>query len=97
MSIYLDPPSAPLYAEQRFTSSSCLRLLRPHLNDENSTLWLMEVHELNTCPEYIALSYTWGGGHADRRIQINGHKVLVRENLFLALKMIEDRAFTRSR
>ncbi|KAL5330936.1 hypothetical protein ACEPPN_000462 [Leptodophora sp. 'Broadleaf-Isolate-01'] len=45
---------------------------------------------LQTCPDFVALSYTWGKDMHSQAININGHDVHVTENLHSFLKLIPD-------
>jgi hypothetical protein len=49
----------------------------------------LEVFGLETCPDFVALSYTWGTVDADELITLNGHTHRVRQNLLSALKALE--------
>ncbi|KAI4595723.1 hypothetical protein KJ359_006714 [Pestalotiopsis sp. 9143b] len=40
---------------------------------------------LRTRPEFLALSYVWGSDAKTREIQLNGHKVNITQNLYVAL------------
>lgn len=42
----------------------------------------LEIFDINTAPEFIALSYTWGGPSDNRYIAINNKLLAVRMNLF---------------
>jgi hypothetical protein len=48
-------------------------------------------HSASQCPEYIALSYTWGLPSPVRSIHLDGSRFPVRENLFFALELIRKR------
>jgi hypothetical protein len=39
---------------------------------------------------YTALSYTWGAPNKTYVIEVNGRKLKVRDNLYIALKYIRD-------
>jgi hypothetical protein len=43
---------------------------------------------LRANPSYIALPYCWGGSDTCGEIEINGHKICVRESLKIALKYL---------
>lgn len=50
---------------------------------------LMETFELARCPPFVALSYTWGHPDLCREISINDQTVRVRENLYLAMSVLQ--------
>ena len=39
-------------------------------------------HNIEDCPPYIALSYTWGSSQSTRTISLNEHSMEIRENLY---------------
>lgn len=41
--------------------------------------------DLRTKPEFLALSYVWGSNAKTKEIQLNGHKVNITQNLYVAL------------
>ncbi|KAN0121834.1 Heterokaryon incompatibility protein (HET) domain containing protein [Hyaloscypha variabilis] len=45
----------------------------------------LTIHDFDECPDYFALSYAWGPPPAEREISLNGHKFMIRENLFNCL------------
>lgn len=40
-----------------------------------------EIHDLDTCPPFIALSYTWGNVRNPRLISLDDHLTTIRTNL----------------
>lgn len=48
----------------------------------------LETFNLDRCPPFVALSYTWGDPKPCRRITVNHQPLGVRENLFSALEML---------
>lgn len=50
---------------------------------------LMETFELARCPPFVALSYTWGHPDLCREISINDQTLCVRENLYLAMSVLQ--------
>jgi Heterokaryon incompatibility protein (HET) len=89
MSTNKDPPSAPLYEETSLDQPSfSVRLLRIRSSGSGGIDWGLEVHVLAYCHQYIALSYMWGDEEARCKIQLNGHEVQIRSNLYQALTLI---------
>lgn len=70
-----------------------IRLLR--FEDESRTTpglrmsCLMETFELARCPPFFALSYTWGSPDLCHEISINGKTLRVRENLYVAMSVLQ--------
>ncbi|KAF2025543.1 heterokaryon incompatibility, partial [Setomelanomma holmii] len=46
----------------------------------------LETYNYNTCPDYWALSYTWGPETPSHVILVNGRRFCVRQNLFNFMK-----------
>jgi len=56
----------------------------------------LHVHQLDQCPPYTALSYTWGAEHPQKNILVDGKTFSIRENLHDFLRMtIEKRGKQR--
>lgn len=49
----------------------------------------MGTFELARCPPFVALSYTWGHPDLCREISVNGKQLRIRENLYLAMSMLQ--------
>lgn len=52
---------------------------------------LHDVEDLEDCGPYIALSYVWGAEHPQHEVTIGGANLMVRENLWLALRALKNR------
>ena len=87
-----------IYQELPTSTSTRLVCLHPTRRDENSkSLALscshaepirvsLQVVDLNAnCPQYIALSYTWGTANLTHSIKCNGDTVMITRNLHSAL------------
>src|ERR1700722_17191280 len=59
------------------------------LPDGSPVHCLLEKASLKDCPEYIALSYTWGNIRLTRQILVNGKLMAVTENLEIALRHLQ--------
>lgn len=60
----------------------------------------LDTYNLNQCPQFVALSYTWGDLHPSRAILLNGEVFPVGQNLYSALSVLvedtpRDRAYWR--
>ncbi|KAH7195604.1 heterokaryon incompatibility protein-domain-containing protein [Fusarium oxysporum] len=79
--------------EQPFTysplpSNGWFRLLSilPSHDETSDISCELHHHELSTCPQYEAISYTWGNEDARERLLVNGTVFKVRPNLHAALR-----------
>lgn len=75
--------NAPLDLDDR-----CIRLIDLHSLANGILQCKFLICPLEGCPEFVALSYTWGSPSPTREISLNGHQFFVRENLYLALANI---------
>ena len=48
----------------------------------------LRTYHLDKCPEYIALSYTWGSNKHVRSVTVDGHQFKIRETLFEFLQSL---------
>lgn len=70
-----------------------IRLLR--FEDESRTTastrlsCVMETFKLARCPPFVALSYAWGHPGLGREISVNGKELRIRENLYLAMSVLQ--------
>ncbi|KIW07805.1 uncharacterized protein PV09_01727 [Verruconis gallopava] len=48
----------------------------------------LHVFPISQCPEYLAVSYTWGEEPPRRTVYLNNNKIRIRENIYQALKVI---------
>jgi hypothetical protein len=84
-----DPPSAPLFEKMSLDRLSfSIRLLRIKLLEGYEIEWLLKIYDLKSSPPFVALSYEWGENSANRKIRLNGHDILIRENLYQALRSL---------
>lgn len=68
-------------------TSHVIRLLRIHAGDTSTQLKCsLETYNYNTCPDYWALSYTWGPKTPSHIIFVNDRRFRVRQNLFNFMK-----------
>ncbi|KAF5580683.1 heterokaryon incompatibility (het-6OR allele) [Fusarium pseudocircinatum] len=79
--------------EQPFTysplpSNGWFRLLSilPSHDETSDISCELRHHELSACPQYEAISYTWGNEDATKRLLVNGTVFEVRPNLYAALR-----------
>lgn len=64
-------------------ASHAIRLLRIHFGDAGTQpSCSLETFNFDACPEYWALSYTWGPEKPSRIILVNGQRFRIRQNLF---------------
>jgi hypothetical protein len=60
--------------------------------DENIIICKLEPYLITHPPDFQALSYEWGDEDSPSRpMQINGHSVRVKSNLFMALRHLRQR------
>lgn len=63
-----------------------IRLLRfGHGDDDEDIAVNLQVHDRETCPPYIAISYTWGDHLPTVNIAVDGHTLPVRSNCWYTL------------
>ncbi|KAH7070420.1 heterokaryon incompatibility protein-domain-containing protein, partial [Paraphoma chrysanthemicola] len=74
----------PIDLETR--SFRLVRLLKGDDEPVRCELFHAWLHDAEDVIEYEALSYTWGGMHKPYKLEINGRKLLITENLSLALQ-----------
>jgi hypothetical protein len=75
-----------------------IRLLKVLPGDPPDEIYCkIDQFELNSKPKYTALSYTWGSGPAICVIRLNGHRFLVKKNLWRFLHQIRDTGNDASR
>lgn len=69
---------------------SSVRLLQLHKNSGNegvrANLAVFDISE--TCPPFTTVSYTWGEGHSEEPIRVNGHDRRVLASLVPLLRML---------
>lgn len=88
-----------LYEPLSLKEVRLLHLLPPresHADLQSQHLsWNIQCELVNTklddCPDYEALSYTWGGSSAEHQIEINGRKIKAQSNLAHALATLRGR------
>jgi hypothetical protein len=81
--------SAAIY--HPFTEDDSIRLLLIDPNSRGSPISCRSQEvRLSSKPDYFALSYTWGAPVSTHTIQVNGHSVPVRQNLYTALQYLRD-------
>lgn len=70
-----------------------IRLLRFELESPTTACprpsCLMETFDLDQCPPFVALSYTWGPPDLSREISVDGKAFHIRENLYLAMSELQ--------
>lgn len=73
-------------------STRQIRLLRFVDSDAATTpiSCRLDSYDLDNCPSFFALSYTWGDVHQPQEISLNGEVFLVRQNLHSALLMLRE-------
>ena len=84
----MDPPT---YEHQPLHAAHAFRLLRLEGTKQDADAILRgKLHEadLNEPPSYVALSYTWGQPIFCESIEIDGRRLPITENLWLALRSI---------
>ena len=59
-----------------------IRVLRPSANESESVRCTISTFDCDSCPEYSALSYTWGSPNPEFEIRLDGHAFMVRDNLY---------------
>jgi hypothetical protein len=59
-----------------------IRLLHISKNDQEQAVFSLKAFDMDDCPSYMALSYTWGPPLPTRTIVVDGAKFTVRENLW---------------
>ncbi|QDS73445.1 hypothetical protein FKW77_008774 [Venturia effusa] len=75
-----DTPTG-LYKHTTLPGSS-IRLLKFQPDSQPGDIrFNMEVHDIDSCPPYTVLSYTWGESGNERRIKIEGEWFPIRQNL----------------
>ncbi|CAG9986683.1 unnamed protein product [Clonostachys byssicola] len=81
-------PAPPSYEHSPIQRRRSIRLLTIFAADDfEATLRAkLRTHRLESAPEYIALSYVWGKTEATIPIYIDGHMLMIRKNLSVALK-----------
>ncbi|KAL6900334.1 heterokaryon incompatibility protein domain-containing protein [Trichoderma evansii] len=80
--------SAPVSYSKLKPSRQQIRLLEIYPGTDMMEIQgLFHCVDLSNCPEYIALSYTWGEDANHREITVNGNKLPVRDNLWRFLHL----------
>jgi hypothetical protein len=74
------------YSYQRLPAPNCIRLLTLNANDFSGSL---DIHSLDSCPEYVALSYTWGKGGIPHDFLCSGARLSLQPNLYSALQQFQ--------
>jgi hypothetical protein len=65
-----------------------IRLLSGFIEqDGNFSCQLTSFSDVKACPDFIAVSYTWGSPSATRQIRLNGYEFPIRDNLFALLSL----------
>jgi hypothetical protein len=67
-----------------------IRLARVVPNNNTSVDCRLETFDVEDCPPYEALSYTWGSKSPALTISLNGKDFEIRENLWCFLKRISE-------
>lgn len=65
-----------------------IRLLQVSRTDSGDIKCNLEVHSIENCPEFLALSYVWGPPEMTQTILLDGRNHTVRQYLFLFLQML---------
>lgn len=68
-----------------------LRFLKPDGNAD-AIRCRLDTYDLEGCPSFVALSYTWGNAHPSRTMTLNGEVFPVRQNLHSALSVLMEDA-----
>ena len=74
--------TAPTYLNTTI-EARMIRLLTVHDYDSQGLLnCSLSTAQLDELPNFIALSYTWGKEEATQKIVVNGHRCMIRRNLY---------------
>ncbi|KAK5095168.1 hypothetical protein LTS08_008331 [Lithohypha guttulata] len=88
----MKPQELDAYVYDVLPSPNHIRLLSIHFsNDQNSFYIELLSSDLNHCPSFEALSYTWGDGGLGSSVICNGNKIMVTSNCVDALRHLQHR------
>lgn len=75
-----DPSKQYILYRALDTENDTIRLVRVNrqANDPTSVVFTLEEHQIDTAPEYTALSYMWGPDFKTGSIELDGHEIRVR-------------------
>lgn len=78
------PQKQPALYNTLDSNEHIIRLIRVHRqpDEPTSVVFSLEEHQIDGAPEYTAISYMWGPDTEGGSIELDGHMIRVRQNLY---------------